>query len=208
MLPGDPSSAAFLVVAALLVPGSALCVEGVATNPLRVGALEILRRMGAAIDVETTHDEAGEPCGRIRVAHAPLCGTVIEPHEIPGAIDELPILAVAASVAQGETRIRGAEELRVKESDRIAALAQLRALGVDFTDTPDGFVVRGRPEATLSSAHITTRGDHRIAMAFAVAALRAPGGVAIDEPACVDVSFPGFFDVMRGLGAGVTEGRP
>jgi 3-phosphoshikimate 1-carboxyvinyltransferase len=198
-LPGDPSSAAFLVVAALLVPGSQLRIDGVATNRLRTGALEILRRMGARVVVETTHEEAGEPCGVIHVEHGPLTATTIEPAEIPGAIDELPILAIAASMATGETRVVGAGELRVKESDRIAALEQLATLGVDFVGTRDGFVVRGAPGEPLETGRIATQGDHRIAMAFAIAGLRAPGGVTIDDPQCVDVSFPGFFDVLRGL---------
>jgi 3-phosphoshikimate 1-carboxyvinyltransferase len=204
-LPGDPSSAAFLVVAALLVPGSRLRIEAVGTNPLRTGALDVLRRMGARLDVETTRDEAGEPCGTITVEHSPLRATTITPDEVPGAIDELPILAIAASAAEGETRVVGAAELRLKESDRIAALEQLRALGVDFAGTPDGFVVRGRPEPRLAGGSIVTHGDHRIAMAFAVAGLCAADGVVIDDPACVDVSFPGFFDVLRRLGVRAEE---
>ena len=202
-LPGDPSSAAFLVVAALLVADSRVRITGVGTNPLRTGALEILRRMGAHITIEAAPQEAGEPCGTIHVEHGPLRGTTIDPAEVPAAIDELPILAVAASFAEGETRLSGAEELRLKESDRIEALAQLRHLGVDFEPTPDGFVVRGRPDSRLDTGTISTHGDHRIAMAFAVAGLRSPGGITIDDPACADVSFPGFFERLRTLGAAV-----
>lgn len=202
-LPGDPSSAAFLVVAALLVPGSRLRVTGVGTNPRRTGALEILRRMGARITIEDATDEAGEPCGAVVVEHAPLHGTTITPDEIPGAIDELPILAVAAAFAEGETRVTGAAELRVKESDRIAALEQLGPLGVAFEPTRDGFVVRGRPDTTIARGTIATHGDHRIAMAFAVAGLRSLEGVTIDEPRCADVSFPRFFDRLGALGARV-----
>jgi 3-phosphoshikimate 1-carboxyvinyltransferase len=204
-LPGDPSSAAFLVVAALLVPGSRVRITGVGTNPLRWGAVEVLRRMGARIAVEPGRDEAGEPCGDVVVDHGPLRGTTIGPEEVPGAIDELPILAVAAAFAEGETRVSGAAELRVKESDRIAALAQLRVLGVAFEPTADGFVVRGRPDARLDAATIATHGDHRIAMAFAVAGLRSADGVGLDDPACVDVSFPGFFARLRALGAAVHD---
>jgi 3-phosphoshikimate 1-carboxyvinyltransferase len=202
VLPGDPSSAAFLVVAALLVPGSRVRIAGVGTNPLRTGAFTILRRMGARIVVEAERDEAGEPCGDVVVEHAALRGTTIEPAEVPGAIDELPILAVAAAFAEGETRVHGAGELRVKESDRIAALEQLRTLGVGFDATADGFVVRGAPAATLDAGAIATHGDHRIAMAFAVAGLRS-AGVVIDDPACADVSFPGFFDRLAALGGSV-----
>lgn len=202
-LPGDPSSAAFLVVAALLVPGSRLRIDGVGTNPRRTGAFAILERMGARITLEATRDEAGEPCGAIVVEHGALRGTTVGPDEIPGAIDELPILAVAAAFAEGETRVTGASELRVKESDRIAALEQLAPLGVAFEPTSDGFVVRGRPDATIARGTIATHGDHRIAMAFAIAGLRSPDGVTIDDPACADVSFPGFFDRLSTLGAAV-----
>jgi 3-phosphoshikimate 1-carboxyvinyltransferase len=202
-LPGDPSSAAFLVVAALLVPGSRIRIAGVGTNPLRTGLFQILGRMGARIAVDAERDEAGEPCGDVVVEHGKLRGTVVTGDEVPGAIDELPILAIAAAFADGETRVTGAEELRVKESDRIAALEQLRPLGVAFEATRDGFIVRGRPDARLGSGTIATHGDHRIAMAFAIAGLRSPGGVTIDDPTCADVSFPGFFGRLEALGARV-----
>jgi 3-phosphoshikimate 1-carboxyvinyltransferase len=204
-LPGDVSSAAFLAVAALLVPGSRLRLVGVGTNPLRTGAFTILRRMGARIDVEAERAEAGEPCGDVVVEHGALRGTVVAPDEVPGAIDELPILAVAAAFAEGETRVAGARELRVKESDRLAALMQLARLGVAFEVRPDGYVVRGRPEARLGAGTVTTHGDHRIAMAFAVAGLRSPDGIVIDDPGCADVSFPGFFERLRELGAAVAR---
>lgn len=202
-LPGDPSSAAFLAVAALLVPGSALRVEGVCVNPTRTGAFTVLSRMGAALSVDGVREAAGEPIGDVVVEHAPLRGTAVPPEEIPAAIDELPILAVAAAFATGETRFTGAAELRVKESDRIAALEQLRPLGVDVTALADGLVVRGDPARRLRGGRIVTGGDHRIAMAFAVAALRADDGLVIDDPDCADVSFPGFFDLLRALGATV-----
>jgi 3-phosphoshikimate 1-carboxyvinyltransferase len=202
-LPGDPSSAAFLAVAALLVPGSTIRIGGVGTNPLRTGLFAILSRMGASISVIGTSDVGGEPVGEVVATHGALRGTEIGPDEVPGAIDELPILAVAAAFAEGETRVTGAAELRVKESDRIASLEQLRPLGVDFTATPDGFVVRGRPDARLAGGVIATHGDHRIAMAFAVAGLRSDEGITIDDPACADVSFPGFFPLLARLGARV-----
>ena len=139
-LPGDVSSAAFLVVAGLLVPGSAIRLRDVGINPTRTGFLAILRRMGAVVDVIDAHDAAGEPRGELRVTAAALHGTTIAPEEVPAAIDELPVLAVAAALAEGETVLRGASELRVKESDRIAALEQLCPLGVSMRTTSDGFV--------------------------------------------------------------------
>jgi len=202
-LPGDPSSAAFLVVAALLVPGSVLAVRDVGLNPTRTGALAILCRMGAAITVENRREEAGEPRGDLVVRGGALSATTIGADEVPAAIDELPILAVAAAFAAGETRISGAAELRVKESDRLAALEQLRGLGVPLETSPDGLVVAGRGDRVLASGRVATHGDHRIAMAFAVAALRAPGGIVLDDPTCVEVSFPGFFDRLAALGAAV-----
>lgn len=200
-LPGDPSSAAFLLVAALLVPGASLAIRDVCVNPTRTGVLAILARMGARIEVVDPREVAGEPWGRLEVRHAPLRGTQVEPAEVPAAIDELPVLAVAAAFADGETRIHGAAELRVKESDRLAGLAQLRDLGVPLEVTEDGLLLRGHPERTLRSGLVRTQGDHRLAMAFAVAALRCPEGLVLDEPGCVDVSFPGFFARLEQLGA-------
>jgi len=202
-LPGDVSSAAFLVVAALVVPGSVLRLSGVGVNPTRTGALAILRRMGAPIEVLDTRDVAGEPRAELRVRSARLHGTVVTPAEVPGAIDELPILCVAAALADGETTIAGAAELRVKESDRIAALEQLRLLGADVQTTHDGLVIRGTGGRRLSGARIDSYGDHRIAMAFGVAGLVADGGVEVADAGCADVSFPGFFARLGELGARV-----
>jgi len=181
-------------------------VRGVGLNPTRIGALEILRRMGADVRVEGAHDEAGEPRGDLVVRASRLRGTSIGSEEVPAAIDELPLLAIAAAFAEGETRITGAEELRVKESDRLAALEQLGPLGAHVEVTADGLVVRGLGGGALRGGRIESRGDHRIAMAFAVAGLRAERGVEIDDPECVAVSFPGFFSSLTGLGATV-EGR-
>jgi len=203
-LPGDVSSAAFLVVAGLLVPGSTLRLRDVGLNPTRTGFLAILRRMGASVDVIDPHDAAGEPRGELHVRATTLHGTTITPEEVPAAIDELPILAVAAALAEGETVLRGASELRVKESDRIAALEQLRPLGVTLQTTPDGLVIRGTGGRRLRGGRIDAGGDHRVAMAFAVAGLVADGGVEIRDPECVDVSFPGFFTRLVELGAEVT----
>ena len=204
-VPGDPSSAAFFLVAALLTPGSELRVRHVGTNPLRIGAVEILRRMGARIDLDRAGQEAGEPHADLVVRAAELHGTTIAAHEVPGAIDELPILAVAGAFADGETRVEGAAELRVKESDRIGALEQLRSLGISIETRPDGFTVQGDPRRTLGGGSIVTHGDHRIAMAFAIAGLRSRDGIVIDDPDCAGVSFPGFFDQLTALG-GVVEG--
>jgi len=161
--------------------------------------------MGARIAIERRRDVAGEPCGDVVVQAGPLHGTTVAPEEVPAAIDELPVLAVAGALASGETRITGAAELRVKESDRLAGLEQLRALGVALEVLPDGLVIRGTA-GRLRGGRIEARGDHRIAMAFAVAGLAADGGVAIDDPDCVGVSFPGFFPLLRELGATVEDG--
>jgi len=202
-LPGDPSSAAFLAVAALVVPGSEVRVRDVGLNPTRTGALAILRRMGADIRLERARDEAGEPRGDLVVRATRLRGTTITPAEVPAAIDELPVLVVAAALASGETRLSGAAELRVKESDRLEALAQLGALGVPMTVHADGLVLHGRDGQPLAGGRVEAGGDHRIAMAFAVAGLCATGGVEIADPDCVAVSFPGFFAQLAALGARV-----
>jgi 3-phosphoshikimate 1-carboxyvinyltransferase len=199
-LPGDPSSAAFLVVAALLVPGSDLQLRDVGVNPTRIGFLAILARMGAAVSVTDETLAAGEPRASLRARAATLRGTAIAPAEVPGAIDELPVLCVAAALAAGETTLTGAAELRVKESDRLAALEQLRLLGVDVRATADGLVVRGTGGRPLRAGRIHAGGDHRIAMAFAIAGLASPDGVEIADPECVEVSFPGFFDRLRECG--------
>lgn len=203
-LPGDASSAAFVAVAAALVPGSVVRIRDVGLNPTRIGALAILRRMGARVRTEAARETAGEPRGDLVVEASTLRGTTITPDEVPAAIDELPVIAVAAALAEGETRITGAAELRVKESDRLAALEQLGRLGVEVEALPDGLVVRGTGGAALRGGRIDARGDHRIAMAFAIAGLCAGAGVEIVDPACVAVSFPRFFEVLAGLGAEVT----
>jgi len=200
-LPGDPSSAAFLVVAALLVPGSTLVLQDIGLNPTRTGALAILTRMGASIRVENAREVAGEPWGDIEVRAGALSATAIGAAEVPAAIDELPVLTVAAAFADGETRISGAAELRVKESDRLAGLEQLRGLGVPIETSGDGLVIGGCRDRMLSPGRVWTGGDHRMAMAFAVAGLRTPGGLELDDAQCVDVSFPGFFRLLEELGA-------
>jgi 3-phosphoshikimate 1-carboxyvinyltransferase len=204
-LPGDVSSAAFLVVAALLAEGSELRLGDVGANPTRLGFLAILRRMGARLELEPGDERGGEPTAALTVRTSRLCGTTITADEVPAAIDELPVLCVAAALADGETTLTGAAELRVKESDRIAALEQLRLLGVRLRATPDGLVIKGTGGRPLATGRITAGGDHRIAMAFAVAGLVADGGVEIADPACAEVSFPGFFARLEELGAVVEE---
>ncbi len=188
-VPGDISSAAFWMVAAAIVPGSDLLLEGVGLNPTRTGSLDVLRAMGA--DVEVDERPGAEPIGAVRVRGGPLRATTIGGPLIPRLIDELPVLAVAAAFAEGETRITDAAELRVKESDRIATtVAGLRALGVEAEALPDGLVVRGNPGAVPTGAPITSDGDHRIAMAFAIAGLRV--GATVTDTACIATSYPTF----------------
>jgi 3-phosphoshikimate 1-carboxyvinyltransferase len=195
-VPGDLSSAAFLLVAAALVPGSELQIADVGLNPTRAGVLDILKMMGAAVEIRDLRDEAGEPVGTVWVRAGRLHGVTIGGALIPRAIDELPVLAVAASLAEGETVIRDAAELRVKESDRVEALArELGRLGATVEAQPDGLAVVGARR--LRGGSVRSGGDHRIAMALAVAGLCADGPVTIDDPACIETSFPGFADLLR-----------
>ncbi|MEA2433195.1 MAG: 3-phosphoshikimate 1-carboxyvinyltransferase [Actinomycetota bacterium] len=200
-VPGDPSSALYLLAAALLVPDSELTVTGVGINPTRTAAFEVLRRMGAEIEIESTGIEMGEPIGSISVSTSQLSATQVGGAEVPALIDDIPILAVIASQAEGETVFRDAAELRVKESDRIASLARgLTALGVSVEELPDGLVVRG--PVRLAGGGIDPAGDHRIALSFAVAGLIADEHVRVGGWSCVDVSFPEFLDVLgRARGA-------
>ena len=196
IVPGDPSSAAFLVVAALIVPDAWVRIEGVLLNPTRIAFLDVLRRMGGSIRVGVESDDP-EPVGWIEAETSPLRGADIGGAEVASLIDELPILAVAGAAADGTFRVSGAEELRVKESDRIAAIAEgLRNMGVLIEERPDGLVVEGgRP---WHGAAVRSWGDHRIAMSLAVAALAAASGETIIEGAdCASVSFPEFFAVLE-----------
>ena len=194
-VPGDVSSALFLVVAALLVEGSDLEVREVGLNPTRIGALEILRAMGGDIGWEVTDEAGGEPTGTIRARASELVGARVDPSVVPRAIDEFPVVAIAASQAEGVTHISGAGELRVKESDRIETVATgLRTLGVEVETHGDGLSVHG--PATLTRGEVDSRGDHRIALAFAVAGLLAGGDVRVKGWSAVDTSFPEFLDVL------------
>ena len=211
-VPADFSSAAFFIVAASVVPGSELRLRTVGTNPRRTGLLSVLRAMGADIVeqeiVATDAREHGEALADLLVRSAPLHGIDVPPELVADMIDEFPILFIAAALADGVTTIRGAAELRVKESDRIVAMAAgLRALGVAIEETPDGAVIHGiGASGTLDAATIASHGDHRIAMSFAVAAQRASGEVRIADCANVATSFPGFVELATGLGLGLRVG--
>jgi 3-phosphoshikimate 1-carboxyvinyltransferase len=195
---GDVSAAAFFLVAASLVPYSDLTITGVGINPTRTGVLDVLHEMGAQIEVLNPREQSGEPVADLRVRAAPLHGVTIGPDRIPQTIDELPILCVAAACAQGETVIAGAGELRVKESDRIATMAsELSRLGADMEERPDGLrIVGGRP---LKGVVCQSHGDHRVAMAMAIAGLVAQGETQVEETACLGTSFPEFDKKLSGL---------
>jgi 3-phosphoshikimate 1-carboxyvinyltransferase len=194
-VPGDFSSAAFFLVAALISPGSEVVVEGVGLNPTRTGLLQVLKAMGADLEWRVLEGEAGEPVGYVRARHSPLKGVAVDEGLIPLMVDEVPILAAAAAWAEGETFIPGLSELRVKESDRVAAIAQnLRALGVEVEEGPDWLRIRG---GGVRRGEVEPFHDHRIAMAFAVAGL--PVGVRVWEPEWAEISYPGFFRDLLGL---------
>ena len=203
VVPGDPSSAAFPIVAALLVPGSDVVVENVLMNPTRTGLIETLIEMGGSIEFLNRRDAGGEEVADLRVRGSELRGVVVPPERAPSMIDEYPVLAVAASFAEGETVMEGIEELRVKESDRLAAVARgLEANGVDCEEREAALLVRGRPDGSgIGGGTVSTHLDHRIAMAFLVMGLAAREAVTIDDEAMIATSFPGFVGLMRGLGA-------
>jgi 3-phosphoshikimate 1-carboxyvinyltransferase len=209
-VPADISSAAFFLVGASIAPGSDLVLEHVGMNPTRTGVIDILRLMGADITASDAAEIGGEPVATLRVRSAPLHGIDIPPELVPLAIDEFPALFIAAACAEGRTRVTGAEELRVKESDRIATMADgLRALGVAAEPTPDGMVIDGRPGgAAFGAGDVGSHGDHRIAMSFAIAALRASGPIRIADTEYVATSFPGFVALARQAGLGIAEQRP
>jgi 3-phosphoshikimate 1-carboxyvinyltransferase len=199
VVPGDISSAAPLVLAATLLPGSELIVTGVGVNPTRTGFLDVLERMGARISIFNRRTAAGEPVADLEVTHAELVATEIEAEEVPRLVDELPLFVLAASMAHGTSRVRGAEELRTKETDRIAAVADgLRGLGAHVAAHLDGFTIRGVPTRPRGG-RMSSAGDHRVAMLAAVAGLASRDGVAIEGAECVAVSFPGFFDLLDSL---------
>jgi 3-phosphoshikimate 1-carboxyvinyltransferase len=197
-VPADFSSAAFFLVAGSIVPGSELQLPAVGLNPRRIGLLQALRLMGADIRIENERESGGEPVGDLIVRYAPLHGIELPEALVPDMIDEFPALFVAAAVAQGRTVVRGAAELRVKESDRIATMAAgLRAIGAAIEETPDGAIIDG---GALAGGDVDSHGDHRIAMSFAVAGLVSQGGIRINDCDNVATSFPGFLELANGCG--------
>jgi 3-phosphoshikimate 1-carboxyvinyltransferase len=202
-VPADISSATFFLVGAAIAPGSDIVLQHVGINPTRIGVINILRLMGARIELLNPTEVGGEPVADLRVVGAPLHGIVIPEDQVPLAIDEFPAIFIAAACAEGETILSGAEELRVKESDRIQVMADgLVTLGIDAKPTADGMIIRG---GTLGSGTINSHGDHRIAMSFAIAALRASGPITILDCANVNTSFPGFAQLARQSGLKLEE---
>ena len=205
-VPGDISSAAFVLAAAAIVPGSRVTVRGVGVNPLRLGLIETLREMGANITLAGRREQGGEPVADITCAHAALKGVDVPPERAPRMIDEYPILAAAAACAEGTTRMRGLRELRVKESDRLAAMARgLAAAGVKLEEGEDWLAVHGTGAPPKGDTRIAVNLDHRIAMAFLVLGAASRKGIAVDDAQPIETSFPGFAALMNGLGARIGE---
>ncbi|MDA3920934.1 MAG: 3-phosphoshikimate 1-carboxyvinyltransferase [Salinisphaera sp.] len=204
-VPSDLSSAAFFMVGAAIAPGSELRLREVGINPTRRGVIDVLLRMGADIELDNEREQAGEPVADIIVRGSALHGVEIDAHDVELAIDECPALFVAAACADGTTRLTGGGELRVKESDRIAVMAQgLTTLGVALEETEDGIIITGNPHAqAFGGGHIASHEDHRIAMSFAMAGLRASQPIVIDDCDYVDTSFPGFVDLAARAGLGI-----
>ncbi|WP_280644128.1 3-phosphoshikimate 1-carboxyvinyltransferase [Brevundimonas alba] len=203
-VPGDPSSAAFPLAAALIIPGSQVTVESVMLNPLRTGLFETWREMGADLTVANRRMAGGEEVGDVTARHSALTGVVVPPDRAASMIDEYPILAATAAFASGATVMRGIGEMRVKESDRIALMAAgLQACGVAVEEEPEGFTVTGGP--VRGGATVITHGDHRIAMSHLILGLAAAEQVTVDEPGMIATSFPGFVELMRGLGGDIAS---
>lgn len=208
-VPGDPSSAAFAIVAALLLPGSEITIEGVGTNPLRTGLLTTLLEMGARIEMGRARETGGEPVADLLVRASALRGVEVPAERAPSMIDEYPILSVAAAFANGKTVMRGLAELRVKESDRLSAIAEgLRAAGVRAVIEGDTLTVEGLGKRPHGGATIEARLDHRIAMAFLVLGMASERPIGIDDGETINTSFPGFVPLMNGLGAAIHPGAP
>lgn len=201
-VPADISSTAFFLVGASVAPNSDVLLEHVGMNPTRDGVINILRLMGADIEMLNLREVGGEPVADLRVRSAKLHGINIPEDQVPLAIDEFPAIFIAAACADGETLLTGAEELRVKESDRIQVMADgLIALGIDAQSTPDGIIIQG---GSLRGGEVNSHGDHRIAMSFAMAALRADGEIIINDCRNVDTSFPGFVALAAESGLQIT----
>jgi 3-phosphoshikimate 1-carboxyvinyltransferase len=202
-IPGDFSSAAFAIVATLIVPSSTLKIEGVGLNPLRTGLLDTLKEMGGDITISNEHFEGGEPVGDLSVKGSSLNGITVSTIRAPSMIDEYPILAIAASFAHGETHMQGLSELRVKESDRLSAIAKgLKSVGVEVSETDDSLTIQGTG-SVIGGANIETALDHRIAMAFLVMGMASKKPIIIDDGVTIDTSFPDFTGLMNGLGANI-----
>jgi 3-phosphoshikimate 1-carboxyvinyltransferase len=197
VVPGDVSSAAFWVAAALVVPGSEVRIRGVGLNPTRTGYLDILRGMGAEVEASgVSEDRIGEPVGELVVRHSKLRGTRVRAEDVPGAVDELPLLALVGAFAEGETVVEGAGELRFKETDRISAVCEeFRKIGVEIEERDDGFVVRGTGH--IRGGRASSRGDHRLAMGLGVAGLASNEGVEVEYMEASSVSYPGFLEDLR-----------
>ena len=207
VVPGDPSSAAFPAVAAAILPGSDVTLTGVGMNPRRTGLFETLIEMGADIDRRNECIEAGEPVADLRIRGGRLRGVEVPPERAPRMIDEYPILAVAAALAKGDTVMRGVKELRVKESDRLAAVAQgLSACGVSVEEGDDYLIVHGKGRQAPGGGVVATDLDHRIAMSFLVLGAASEKPVRVDDAGPIDTSFPGFVDLMNKLGASIGDG--
>ena len=202
-VPRDPSSAAFALVAALIVPGSEVSLPAILLNPRRIGLIETLLEMGAKIEIKNVRESGGEKIGDLMVRHSVLKGVTVPAERAPSMIDEYPILSIAASFAEGATMMQGLEELRVKESDRLSAIARgLEANGVAFSEAPDSLTVRGRgPDGVPGGGTVTTHMDHRIAMSFLTMGMASRAPVTVDDVAMIATSFPEYQDLMRGLGA-------
>jgi 3-phosphoshikimate 1-carboxyvinyltransferase len=199
-VPGDPSTAAFFAAAAAIVPGSDITMNGILRNPTRIGFYTALQKMGAGMDCLETWEEAGETIGKLNVIHKPLNGISIIKDDVPSLIDELAIIAILATQAQGKTEVSDAEELRVKECDRIHTICKnLISMGADIEELDDGFIING--PTPLKGATIETFHDHRIAMAFTVAGLIADGDVILDHPECASISYPEFYVELERLQA-------
>lgn len=204
-LPGDISSAAFLIVAALIIPGSDLILRDVGLNPTRIGLLDVLWKMGAQVEILAQSEVHGEPKGDLRIRASELKGVDVDGHVVVRMIDEFPIFAVAAALAKGQTIVSQAGELRHKESDRISTLCgELRSMGVEIEEKPDGFSIQGGRRLS-GDAHVQSHGDHRLAMALTVAGLTAAGPVVVEGAEMIDESFPEFLDILRQLGAEVED---
>ena len=206
VVPGDPSSAAFFIVAGLIVPGSDIAIQNVGLNPTRAALITVLRQMGGSIEEVNPREVGGEPVADLRVRHSMLTGIDVDPAHAPSMIDEFPVLFVAAALAQGRTVTRGLEELRVKESDRLTAMAQALTLaGARVTETEDGLIIDGSGgdplPGTPEGAHVTTHLDHRIAMSMGIAGLASCKGVMVDDTSPIATSFPNFLSLLASLSA-------